>query len=148
MNLVRWTPFSEMNLLQNQMNRLFDAALQGQSGDATGTTTWIPAADIYETENELLVNVDLPGIDPKRVEVRVENDVLSIRGDREMRKEEKGETFHRVERAHGVFARSFALTTSVDSEKIRASYNAGVLSITLPKAEAVKPRKIEIAAAA
>jgi HSP20 family protein len=148
MNLVRWSPFADINLLQNQMNRLFDEALQGRSGDATGTTSWIPAADIYEAENELVVNIDLPGIDPKTVDIRVENNVLTIRGEREMRKEQKGENIHRVERAHGAFARAFALTTSVDSDKIGAVYNAGVLSITLPKAEAARPRKIQIAAAA
>jgi HSP20 family protein len=147
MNLVRWSPFGEMGLLQNQMNRLFDAAMHG-NGDATGTTGWIPAADIYESDNDLVVTMDVPGVDPKNVEIRVENNVLTIRGERQMEESQKAESFHRVERFYGAFARTFALTTSVDTEKIRASYNAGVLSITLPKAEAAKPRKIQIAAAA
>jgi HSP20 family protein len=148
MNLVRWTPFGDMSLLQNQMNRLFETALQGRTGDATGTTGWIPAADIYESDNDLVVTLDLPGIEPKNVDIRVENNVLTIRGERQLGEKQEAESFHRVERFYGVFARSFSLTTSVDTEKIRASYNAGVLTITLPKAEAAKPRKIQIAAVA
>lgn len=147
MNLVRWNPFGEMGHLQNQMNRLFEAAIQGHNGDATGTTSWIPAADIYESDNDLVVNLDLPGIDAKNVDIRVENNVLTIRGERQMSEKHNAESFHRVERYYGAFARSFALATSVDTEKIRASYANGVLSITLPKAEAAKPRKIQIAAA-
>jgi HSP20 family protein len=147
MNFVRWTPFSEVGLLQNQMNRLFDTALQGWSGDSTnGTTAWIPAADIYESENELLVTLDLPGIDPKMVEVRVENNVLTIRGERKL--DEKQNNFHRVERSYGPFGRAFTLSTAVDAEKIQATYKAGVLSIALPKAEAAKPKRIQIAATA
>src|SRR5689334_6883328 len=85
MNLVRWNPFSEMSLLQNQMNRLFDSALHGWQGEGDGTigtTGWVPAADICESDNELIVNLDLPGVDPKMVDVRVENNVLTIRGER------------------------------------------------------------------
>jgi len=147
MNLVRWNAFGDMNLLQNQMNRLFESALQGRSGDATGTTGWIPAADIYESDNELVVTLDLPGVEPKDVEIRIENNILTIRGQRQFEQKQQAENFHRVERFYGVFARSFSLTTSVDTDKIRASYNTGVLTITLPKAEAAKPRKIQIAAA-
>ena len=146
MNRVRWSPFGEMNLLQNQMNRLFDSALQGWSdGDSNGTTSWTPAADIYESDNELVVNLDLPGVDPNMVDIRVENNVLTIRGERHL-KEKQNENFHRVERLYGPFARAFTLSTSVDPEKIRANYKAGVLSITLPKAEAAKPKRIQIAA--
>jgi len=148
MNLVRWNPFGEMSLLQSQMNRLFDSALQGWPGDSNGTTSWIPAADIYESDNDLVVNLDLPGVDPKAVDVRVENNVLSIRGERQFDEKQNKESFHRVERSYGPFARSFTLSTSVDPEKIRADFKAGVLSITLPKAEVAKPRRIQIAATA
>jgi HSP20 family protein len=148
MNLVRWSPFSEMSLLQNQMNRLFDTALQGWPGESNGTTSWTPAADIYESDNELVVNLDLPGVDPKTVDLRVENNVLSIQGERQFDEKQNKENFHRVERSYGAFARSFSLSTSVDPEKIRANYKAGVLSITLPKAEAAKPKRIQIAATA
>ena len=148
MTLIRWTPFSDMNLLQNQMNRLFDAALQSWPGDSDGTTHWTPAADIYESENELIVNLDLPGVDPKLVDIRVENNVLSIRGERQFEDKQTKENFHRVERSYGPFGRSFTLSTAVDADKIRANYKSGVLSITLPKAEAAKPKRIQIAASA
>ena len=148
MNLVRWNPFGEMSLLQNQMNRLFDSALQGWPAESNGTTNWIPAADIYESDNELVVKLDLPGVDSKTVDVRVENNVLSIRGERPFDEKQNTENFHRVERSYGPFARSFTLSTSVDPDEIRANYKAGVLTITLPKAEAAKPKRIEIAATA
>ena len=146
MNIVRWNPFNEMSLLQNQMNRLFDTALHTWPGDSNGTSNWTPAADIYESENELVVNLDLPGVDPKMVDVRVENNVLTISGERKFQVKQNKDNFHRVERSYGAFGRSFTLSTSVDPEKIRASYKAGVLSIALPKAETAKPRRIEISA--
>jgi HSP20 family protein len=148
MNFVRWNPFNEMSLLQNEMNRLFDTAIQGWPSDSNGTTHWKPAADIYEAENELIVNLDLPGVDPKMVDVRVENNVLTIRGERQVQEKQNRDNFHRVERSYGPFARSFTLSTAVDPEKIRANYKAGVLSIILPKAEAAKPKRIQIAATA
>jgi HSP20 family protein len=142
----QWNPFGEMSLLQNQMNRLFNSALQGwPDGDSNGTTNWTPAADIYESENELTVNLDLPGVDPNMVDIRVENNILIIRGERHFEEKQK-ENFHRVERSYGPFARAFTLSTSVDPDKIRANYKTGVLTITLPKAEAAKPKRIQIAA--
>jgi HSP20 family protein len=148
MNFVRWNPFSEVSLLQNQMNRLFDNALQAWPGDGNGTTHWAPAADIYETEDALVVALDLPGVDPNMVDIRVENNLLTIRGERQFEEKENKDNFHRVERSYGAFARSFALSTFVDADKIRATYKAGVLNINLPKAEAVKPKRIQIAASA
>ena len=144
MNLVRWTPLPDVNLLQNQMNRLIDSALQGWPGDSHGTTSWVPAADIYESENDLVVNLDLPGIDPKMVDVRAEQNVLTIRGERQFDQKQNTENYHRVERTYGAFGRSFTLSTPVNPDKIHASYQAGFLSIVLPKAESEKPRKIEI----
>src|ERR1041385_7846415 len=108
MNFVRWNPFNEMSLLQHQMNRLFDTTLQGWPAQADGTTQWTPTADIYESENELVVNLDLPGVDPKMVDIRVENNVLSIRGERRFEERHK-DNFHRIERSYGPFGRSFAL---------------------------------------
>src|ERR1041385_3883220 len=116
MNFVRWSPLNEMSLLQSHMNRLFDTALQGWPGDASGTTQWTPVADIYESENELVVNLDLPGVDPKLVDIRVENNILSIRGERQFEDARNKDNFHRVERSYGPFARSFTLSTAVDSE--------------------------------
>src|ERR1041384_6578761 len=112
MNFVRWNPLNEMNLIQNQMNRLFESALHGWVGDSngtTGTTHWMPPADIYESENELVVNLDLPGVDPKMVDVRVENNVLTILGERQFAEKQNPDNYHRVERSYGTFARSFSL---------------------------------------
>lgn len=144
MNLVRWNRMNDGSMLQNQLNRLFDSALQGWPGDSNGTTSWVPSADIYESDDELVVNLDLPGIDPKMVDVRVENNVLTIRGERQFNQKQASENYHRVERSYGAFGRSFTLSTSVNPEKIRASYESGVLTIVMPKAETAKPRKIQI----
>jgi len=147
MNLVRWTPFHDMTLLQNQMNRLFDGAMQGWPGEANGTRNWVPPVDIHETDNDLIVTADLPGVDPKNVDVRVENNVLTILGERPFEPVDN-ENVHRVERMYGGFARSFTLSTPVDADKIQATYKDGVLRISLPKAEQAKPKRIQIAAAA
>jgi HSP20 family protein len=147
MNLVRWNPFSDFATLQNQMNRLFDSSLYGWSGESS-TRTWMPPADIHETDDELVVTADLPGIDLKSVDLRVESNVLSIAGERKLQEPPKKGTVHRVERMYGGFARSFTLSTPVETEKIQAKYKDGVLTITLPKAQEAKPRRIAIAAAA
>jgi len=147
MNLVRWTPFHDMTLLQNQMNRLFDGAMQGWPGEANGTRNWVPPADIHETDNDLVVTMDLPGINSKNIDVRVENNILSITGERPFEPVEN-ENIHRVERMYGGFARSFTLSTPVQADKIQANYKDGVLRISLPKAEQAKPKRIQIAAAA
>jgi HSP20 family protein len=146
MNLVQWSPFRDMSLLQNQMNRIFQETMQGWPASTDGGGTWMPAADIFETENDLLVKVDLPGVDPKQTDVRVENNVLTIRGERQLEEETNKENFHRVERTYGTFSRSFTLPASVNADKIQANYKNGVLSITLPKAEQARPRRIQIAA--
>ena len=146
MNFVRWSPFRDMSILQNQMNRLFEDALHSWPTD-TEASAWSPAADIYETDNDLVVHADVPGIDPKQIDIRVENNVLTIRGERRFEAKVERENFHRVERSYGTFARSFTLAAAVDSEKIQANYKNGVLSITLPKAEQAKPKRIQIAAA-
>ena len=148
MNVVRWNPFNDVSLLQNQMNRLFENALQGWPAESNGTSSWVPPVDIYETENDLVVTTDLPGIDPKKIDMQVENNILTIRGERRLEQKLEKENFHRVERTYGAFARSFTLSTAVDPEKIRANYKDGVLSISLPKAEHARPKRIQIAASA
>ena len=149
MNLVRWYPFQDMSILQNQVNRLFESALQSWPGQSSVTSGWAPPADIHETNNELVVTVDLPGIDPKKIDVWVENNVLTIRGERQFEEQKvEKEKFHRVERSYGAFARFFTLSTAVDADKIRADYKDGVLSIALPKAESARPKRIQIAAVA
>jgi HSP20 family protein len=127
------------------MNRLFESSLYGWPSESD-TRTWMPPADIHETDNELVVTADLPGIDVQSIDVRVENNVLSIAGERKLQETPKNGNVHRVERMYGAFARSFTLSTPVNTEKIQANYKDGVLKITLPKAEAAKPKRIEIAA--
>ena len=148
MHVMRWNPFNDMSVIQNQMNRLFESTLRGWPADTDGTSSWVPPADIYETANELVVATDLPGIDPKKIDVQVENNIITIRGERRLEQKLEKENFHRVERTYGAFARTFTLSTAVESDKIRANYKDGVLTISLPKAEHARPKSIQIAASA
>ncbi|HEX5000148.1 MAG TPA: Hsp20/alpha crystallin family protein [Terriglobia bacterium] len=145
MNLVRWTPFNEMSLLRDHLNQFFDTS--GGLGLTEGVRNWFPAADIHETDNELVVTADLPGVDPKDVDIRVENNVLTIRGERHFERDMEKENVHRVERMFGGFTRTFALATPVQTDQIKASYKDGVLRVTLPKAEQARSKRIEIKAA-
>jgi HSP20 family protein len=147
MNLVRWNPVSDFATLQDQVNRLFDSTLLGWPAES-GTRTWMPPADIHETENELVVTADLPGLDLKSIDVRVESNVLSITGERKFPETAENVNVHRLERMYGTFARSFTLSTQVNTEKVQANYKDGVLKIALPKAEQAKPKRIAIAATA
>ena len=147
MNLMRWTPSGNMNNLQDQLNRLFEATLPGWPLQSDSTHAWAPAADIRETDNELVVALDLPGVDSKEVDIRVENSLLTVRGKREWDAQSEKDNYHRAERLYGTFARSFMLATDVDANKVRAIYKDGVLTISLPKAEKAKPRRIEITTA-
>jgi len=147
MNLIRWSPLSDFATLQNQMNQLFDSTRYGWPAES-GTRTWMPPADIHETDHELIVTADLPGIDVNSIDVRVENNVLSITGERKPQETAENGNVHRMERMYGAFARSFTLSTQVDAGKTQANYKDGVLKITLPKAEQAKPKRIAIAATA
>jgi len=147
MNLLRWNPLSDVAALQNQMNHLFDSTLYGWPGES-GTRTWMPPADIFETEDELVVTADLPGVDLKNIDLRVENNILTIAGERKPQETPKNGNVHRVERMYGAFARSFTLSTPVDTERVKANYKDGVLKVALPKAEVAKPKRIAIAAVA
>ena len=128
------------------MNRLFDDAGRGWRADEpAATTTWSPAVDIFETEGEIVVKAELPGMERKDITLHLENNVLSLRGERKFEKETKDENYHRIERSYGAFSRSFAIPATVDEEKIRADYKDGVLKIVLPKKEQAKPKQIKIA---
>ena len=146
MAVVRWDPFRDLNLLQDRMNRLFDDAGRGWRADEpAATTTWSPAVDIFETEAEIIVKAELPGMERKDITLHLENNVLSLRGERKFEKETKDENYHRIERSYGAFSRSFAIPATVDEEKIRADYKDGVLNIVLPKKEQARPKQIKIA---
>jgi HSP20 family protein len=150
MAIVRWEPFRDLVSIQDRMNRIFDDAFRGAS--RTGTEddwalggTWAPAVDIFEKDGTIVLKAELPGVDPKDVDVRVENNVLTLRGERKFESEVKREQYHRVERAYGSFSRSFTLPNVVDTEHIKAEYKDGVLRVSLPQKEEAKPKQISIA---
>jgi len=141
--LNRWEPFRGAATLQEQVNRLFGNVLE-HSGEESNLTSWAPAVDIYETEHELVVKADLPEVDPKELDIRVENNLLTIRGERKFEKKVNEENYLRVERTYGSFSRSFSLANTVNSEAIKADYQNGVLSLTIPKREEAKPKQIKV----
>ena len=146
MAIVRWDPFRDLNMLQDRMNRLFDdAGRPWRTDEPAATTSWSPSVDIFETEGEIVVKAELPGMDRKDIQLNLENNVLSLRGERKFQKETKDDNYHRIERSNGVFSRSFSIPATVDEERIRADYNDGVLKIVLPKKAQAKPKQIKIA---
>src|SRR5215469_12151438 len=146
MAISRWDPFRDLNVLQDRMNRLFDdAGRNWRTDEPSATTTWSPSVDIFETENEIVVKAELPGLDRKDITLHLENNVLTLRGERKFEKETKEENYHRIERSYGNFSRSFSIPATVDEEKIRADYKDGVLKIVLPKKEQARPKQIKIA---
>lgn len=145
MALTRWDPFRELNIVQERINRMFDDAGRGWRGDEpASTTTWSPAVDIYETDHEIIVQAELPGVDRQDIALHLEKNVLTLKGERRFEKETKQENYHRIERAYGGFSRSFSIPAMVDDEKIKAEYKDGILRISLPKKEQVKPKQIQI----
>jgi HSP20 family protein len=148
MAIVRWEPFRDLVSLQDRMNRLFDQSFRGISRGADeedwALGAWAPAVDIYEKDGNIVLKAELPGIDPKDVDVRVENNILTLRGERKLDEEVKKDNYHRVERSYGNFTRSFTLPNVVDTEKIKAEFKDGVLRMTLPKKEEAKPKQISI----
>ena len=146
MAITRWDPFRDLSILQERMNRAFeDAAGRRWKGEEPATTTsWSPAVDIYETDREILVQAELPGIDRKDISLQVENNVLTLKGDRRFEKEANQENYHRIERSYGGFCRTFAIPAIVDESGIRADFKDGILKIALPKKEQMKARQIRI----
>lgn len=142
MSLLKWDPFRELNT--------FDKGLTGFMGPRwempASTTAWNPAVDIFENENEIVIKAELPGMEAKDIELGLENNVLTIKGERRFEKETKEENYHRVEREYGRFNRSFSLSAAVKEDKITAEFRDGLLKIVLPKKEEVKSRLIKIAA--
>ena len=139
-NVLKFKPFADVEdmpavrNLQDTFNRLFEPSLR----------PWTPAVDIVETENEMLLKMDVPGIELKDIEIRLENDTLTVSGGRKFESEADRKGYHRIERSYGTFARSFTLPNTLDTEHVRADYRNGVLVITLPKKELAKPRSIKV----
>jgi HSP20 family protein len=141
--IARWEPFRGAPTLQDQLSRLFNEGLE-RVGQESSLSAWAPAVDIYETEQELVIKADLPDIDPKDLDIRVENNILTIRGERKFEKKVSEENYLRVERSYGSFARSFTLANTVNSEAIKAEYQNGVLTLSIPKREEAKPKQIKV----
>jgi HSP20 family protein len=137
------TSFRGTTTLQDQINRLFNDTFE-RGGQESNLTAWAPAVDIYENEHELVVKADLPDVDPKNLDIRVENNILSIRGERKFENKVSEENYLRVERAYGSFSRSFSLANTVNPDGIKADYQNGVLTLNVPKREEAKPKQIKV----
>lgn len=145
MATVRWDPFRDFMSLQDRMNRLFDERLRtGARSEESLTGTLVPPVDIYETEHAIVLEADLPGLDLNDLDLRVENNTLTVRGERKPSGDVREENYHRMERGYGVFTRTFALPNTVNPDNINAGYNNGVLQITLAKREETKPKQIRV----
>lgn len=139
---TRWEPFRDLARIQDEMNRMFEDRLyKSSSGESVG---WTPSCDIFEDDEGLAVRFDLAGVDPKDVDIRFENGVLTLRGERKLEKEDKRDSYHRIELEYGTFTRSFSLPGTVDAEKIRAEAKNGLLTVHLPKRSEAKPRAIQV----
>ena len=141
--ITRWDPFHNLSTLQEQVNRLFEGSLPSRS-DQSALTTWAPAVDIYETENELVLKADLPDVNEKDLDIRIESNILTIKGERKFEEKVKEDNYLRVERTYGSFSRSFSLPSTVDNGSIKAEYKNGVLTVELPKRAESKPRSVKI----
>jgi len=142
MTITRWDPFREVVTLQNRMNSLFRTLNEGDAPLAAAS--FVPAVDIYEDEKELVLKLEIPGIDEKDLDVRVEDNTLTVKGERKFEAEEKEQNFHRIERSYGSFFRAFTLPSTVQTDKVEAQYNAGVLKLTLAKKPETQPKQIKI----
>ena len=144
MAIIRWDPFRDLVSLREKMNRLFEEAFtsRGEEKDLVAGT-WTPSVDIYETESALVLTAEVPGIDENDIEIKIEDNTLTLTGERRFEKETKEENYHRIERAYGSFYRSFTLPNSIDQDKIEAQHENGVLKINMPKKPELKPRKVK-----
>ena len=145
MAIIRWDPFRDLVTLREKMNRLFEDIYpaQGEERDLL-VSSWTPAVDIYETEHELFLTAELPGIEDNDIEIKIEDNTLTLKGERKFEKETKKENYHRVERSYGSFYRSFSIPAYIDQDKIKAEHEQGILKVSLPKKHDLKPRKIEV----
>ena len=141
-SITRFEPFRGGTALQDQINRLFNEAFDRSEGSSL--TPWAPAVDIYETEHELVVKADLPDVKPEDLDVRVEKNILTIRGERKFEKKVDENNYLRVERSYGSFSRSFSLANTVNTEAIKADYKDGVLTLGIPKREEARPKQIKV----
>ena len=146
MAIIRWDPFRDLVTLRDRMNRLFEDAVSTARTEEKDmiSSSWVPAVDIYEDEKQLVLTAELPGINEKDVDIKIEDNTLSIHGERKLEKETREENYHRIERAYGSFYRSFTLPHHIDQDKIQAEHENGVLRIIMPKKPELQPRKVKI----
>ena len=142
--ITRWEPFREFSTLQDRLNRLFQQSVSEGRDESLTTSSFAPAVDVYEDDHQVTLKIEVPGIDEKDIDVRLENNTLTVTGERKLEKEEKEENYRRVERQYGSFTRSFTLPQTVDAEKVSAQYDKGVLKIKLAKKSEAKPKQIKI----
>jgi HSP20 family protein len=142
--LTRWDPFREFNTLQERMNRLFHDSYGEGREEALSTGSFAPPVDVYEDEHNVTLKIEVPGIEEKDIDVRIENNTLTVHGERKFEKEEKEENYRRVERQYGSFTRTFTLPNTVDAENVSANYEKGVLKIKLAKKAEAKPKQIKV----
>lgn len=148
MSIVRYDPFRDLRTLQEEVNRLFSTNLTRAFGDeGIGRGAWSPSVDIYENKDQIVLEAELPGMKQEDFDLSIENNVITLRGERKFEKSDESDNFHRVERSYGSFTRSFTLPQTVSAEGASAEYSNGVLRVTLPKREEAKSRKIEISGA-
>jgi len=145
MALVRWDPFRELENVQSRLNRFFgDAPFQRTQEDGMSFAGWSPAVDVQETDKEYVIKADLPDVKKEDVKVELLDGALTIEGERQQEKEEKGKKFHKIEREYGRFLRRFALPNEVDASQVQAEFKNGVLNVHLPKSATAKPKAIEV----
>lgn len=145
MAIIRWDPFRDLITVREKMNHLFEEAVisRGEEKDLV-SSSWTPTVDIFETENELVLSAEVPGINEKDIEIKIEDNTLTLRGERKFEKETKEENYHRIERAYGSFFRSFSLPLYINQDNIKAEHLNGILKIIMPKKPELKPRKVKI----
>jgi HSP20 family protein len=144
MTLLRWDPFADMTHLREQVNRLFEQSMPQTGRESTSAQTWSPAVDIFETSDAIGLRVDVAGIAPDDIDIQMAGDTLTIKGERKLEKKAQGTQYIRLERTYGAFQRSFTLGVAVNEAGVRATYRDGVLEITLPKKDDVKPKQVKI----
>lgn len=144
MPVVRWEPFRDLVALQSRVNRILGDRLGHVVGEESLTGTFTPPVDIYESADALVLEADVPGMNLEDLDIRVEDNTLTVHGERKPRQDVPEESYHRAERCYGVFTRSFSLPNTIDADKIQASYNNGVLLLSMAKREEAKPRQIKV----
>jgi HSP20 family protein len=146
MAMTRFDPFRELDQMQSRINRIFGEAYRGGSDELLHRGDWLPPVDIYENDqHEIVIKAELPGLQKEDLDVRVENNLLTIRGERKRDQETRQESYHRIERSYGAFSRSFSLPATVATDKVTADFKDGILTVALPAREDAKPRQIQVA---